>query len=176
MIDTLNLEKLDNFRKEGFRPGVVACVVHDKNILMLFKKEYKLWMFPQGRVENKQEPSEALKKVVEEELGKDFASKIDYKKTQFVMEDKIEFKPGKHKMDELKTDDGSEVNMIGKVYFFAVLKSEDKELDIEKTVFDEHFWMSYREADFLAQKIYQQGKKRVTTKVLKALFDEEIIS
>lgn len=176
MIETPSLEKLDIFRKEGFRPGVVACVVHDNCILMLFKKDYKLWMMPQGRIKNKQQPSKALEDVIKEELGEEFASKVDYENIQFAMEDKIEFKPGRHEMGKLADDNGNEVNMLGKVYFFAVLNAKSRELDINKTVFDEHFWMSYREADFLAQKIYQQGKKRVTTKILKTLFEEGIIT
>ena len=174
-MDKPSLEQLNNYRKEGFRPGVVGCLVFNKTILMLYNKDYKLWQLPQGRIKNKEEPKNALETMVKEELGEDFAKEVSYEDIQYVMEDKIEFKPGRHEMEKLEDDDGNEVNMLGKVYFFSVLNCKSNDLDIKKTQFDENFWMSYREALFLAEKIYQKGKKRVTIKVLDELFKLGVI-
>ncbi len=114
------LEKLDQYRKEGFRPGVVACLVHNKTVLLVYKKDYKLWQLPQGRIDNKEEPKEALRRMMVEELGEDFAKKVNYEDIKYIDEDRMEFKPGRHEVEKLADDAGNEVNMLGKVYIFAL--------------------------------------------------------
>jgi len=170
-----SIEKLDQFRKEGFRPGVVACLVHSKRILLVYKEDYKLWQLPQGRIGNKEEPKEALERMITEELGADFVKNVDFESVKYVDEDQMEFKPGRHAVEKLTDDSGNEVNMLGKVYIFAALEVSSEDLDIGKTQYNEHFWMSYIEAGFLAEKIYQKGKRRITMKVLETLFNLGII-
>jgi hypothetical protein len=87
----------------------------------------------------------------------------------------MEFKPGRHNVDVLKEDSGNEVNMLGKLYYFTVANCKTDELDITKTVYDEHFWMNYQEAKFLADKIYQRGKRRITLRIIDELFNGGII-
>jgi len=166
-----NLEQLDKYRQEGFRPGVVLCLISNKRILMVYKKEHKLWQIPQGRVNNKEEIDVSLPRVVQEEMGKDFAGKVDYKSAQYVDLDQMEFKPGRHQIEPLVDDQGKEINMLGKIYFFAALQCADEQLDITKSQFDQHYWMSFREAYFLSERIYQRGKRRITMKILNTLFN-----
>ena len=163
------LKQLNEVRQEGFRPGVVACIINNNQILMFFKKEYGLWQFPQGRVNNKEEPIDALKKVLLEELGENFSKKLDFEKAEFIEQDRMEFKPGRHKIGTLADDEGHEVTMMGKEYYFYALNSSTQELEISQTQFDENFWMSFREAYFISDKIYQKGKRRITLKVVSTL-------
>lgn len=170
------LEQLDNHRKEGFRPGVVLCVVFDQKILLVYKKAHKLWQLPQGRIKNKEDPRDALKRTTAEELGEDFAEKIDYDDAEYINIDQMEFKPGRHKVETLADDGGKEVDMIGKVYYAVGLPSSTDELDVSKTQFDQHHWMSFKEANFLAERIYQRGKKRITVKILNDMYEQGLIA
>lgn len=165
-----SLVQLDTHRKEGFRPGVVLCLLYNKKVLMVYKKAHKLWQLPQGRINNHEDPHAALARTAKEEMGDDLASQLDYKAAEFVDVDQMEFKPGRHNVETIKDDSGQEINMLGKVYYFVSVPSNTQEVNIFKTQFDEYFWMSYREALFLAERIYQKGKKRVTMKVLTKLF------
>ncbi len=170
-----NLEQLDKYRQEGFRPGVVMCLISNKKILMVYKKDYKLWQIPQGGINNKEEANKTLPRVAQEEMGEDFADKIDYGLAQYVDLDQMEFKPGRHQIAALIDDRGKEITMLGKVYFFVALQCEDEKLDITQSQFDQHYWMSFREAYFLAERIYQRGKRRITMKILNTLFSLELI-
>lgn len=171
-----SLEQLDKVRKEGFRPSVIACLINDKRILLVFKKEYKLWQLPQGGIGNNEDPDVSLDRELKEELGTDFSAEIDFSNVKYVGEDKMEFKPGRHNVDVLKDDSGKEVEMLGKLYYFAVLDCKRDKLDISKTSYDQYFWMNYQEARFLADKIYQRGKRRITLMILDELFNQGIIS
>lgn len=175
IIKEPTIEELDNIRKEGFRPGVIASIVHEKKILMFFKKEYKLWMLPQGGINNKEMPVDALQRELIEEVGATFSSNLEYSKAKMFGNDRMEFKPGKHALRELHTDEGEEVQMIGKDYLFYMIPAKTDELNIKDTDFDEHFWMSFREAYFIADKIYQKGKRRITLKIMNALHSLELI-
>ena len=170
-----SLEQLDNVRKEGFRPSVVACLINNKRLLLVFKKEYKLWQLPQGGVNNKEDPDASLERELKEEMGTEFVSNLDFSDIRYIGQDKMEFKPGRHNVDVLKDDSGNEVNMLGKLYYFTVINSKSDKLDISKTVYDEHFWMNFQEAKFLADKIYQRGKRRITLNIIDELFNRGII-
>ncbi len=162
-------KQLDEVRKEGFRPGVVACVINQNKILMFYKKEYGLWQLPQGRINNKEEPISALKRVIVEELGKSFAENLAYSNAEFVEIDRMEFKPGRHKVGTLLDDGGNEVAMMGKEYYFCTVDSSSDKLEISETQFDQYFWMTFREAYFISDRIYQRGKRRITLKVISTL-------
>jgi len=170
-----NLEQLDKFRQEGFRPGAVLCLISNKRILMMYKKDHKLWQIPQGRINNKEGIDVALPRIVQEEMGKDFAGKVDYASAEYIDLDQMEFKPGRHQIEALIDDKGKESSMLGKIYYFVALQCADEKLDITKSQFDQHYWMSFREAYFLAERIYQRGKRRITMKVLNTLFSLELI-
>ncbi|MFC1622180.1 NUDIX domain-containing protein [Patescibacteria group bacterium] len=163
------IEQLDKIRKEGYRPGVVACILHKRKLLMFYKEAHKLWQLPQGGINNKETYIDALKRGLTEELGETFVKKLGFKKVSIIDFDKMEFKPGRHKVKPLQDDDGKEITMQGKYYFFCIVKAKTDKLYIEETQFDQHFWVTFREAYFLTSRMYQQGKKRITTKVLNKL-------
>ena len=169
------LEILDQSRKEGFRPSVIACLIHNKRVLLVFKEEYKLWQLPQGGIANKEDPDKALERELVEELGSEFTKVVDFSSVKYIGEDKMEFKPGKHNIDPMVDDSGTSIPMLGKLYYFATVDCGSDELDISKTQFDQHFWMSHQEANFLAEKIYQKGKRRITMKILENLLNLGII-
>lgn len=170
------LEKLNQVRKEGFRPGVVACIVNQKRVLLFYKEEYKLWMLPQGGIENGQDPIEALKKTLSEELGSGFSDNLKYNEVIFLDTDRMEFKPGRHSLKKMEDENGQEITMIGKEYYFCVIPSSKEQVSIKETVYDDYFWLNYKEASFIADRIYQKGKRRVTLKILDRLYKESIIS
>ena len=65
-------KQLEEIRKEGYKPGVVSCFVNNGNLLMMFKREYNLWMLPQGGIANQENAEQALDRQIQEELGKEF--------------------------------------------------------------------------------------------------------
>jgi len=169
------ISQLDNHRREGFRPGAILCLVSEGRILLVFKKEHKLWQLPQGRIANREEADLAIRRIAEDELGRDYCRNIIYEQAVIADFDQMEFKPGRHEVEELVDDQGISIPMRGKVYFFVVLPCSHENLDITKTQYDQFYWMSYQEASFLAQRIYQHGKKRITVKILDKLKETGVI-
>lgn len=169
------LETFDNLRAEGFRPGVVACILHNRKLLMFYKNDHKIWQLPQGGIANNEDYKQALKREMQEELGDKLSASLKYETAQIIDEDRMEFKPGRHNVEELTTDSGKVHQMIGKHYFFCLVESEIKEFDISQTQFDQYFWVTFREAYFLANKMYQKGKRRITLKILTKLQKLEVI-
>ena len=72
-------------------------------------------------------------------------------------------------MAELEDDTGKVITMLGKEYYFCMIPSGTDQINIKNTVYDQCFWMTFHEAYFIAEKIYQKGKKRVTIKILNTL-------
>lgn len=174
MIEPDN-KKLDELRKEGFRPGVVACILHNKKLLFLYKVDHKLWQLPQGGIEVTETYKDSLLRNMKEELGDDFANKLDIQNATVFEEDRMEFKPGKHIVEPLELADGSQVDMLGKHYFFCAVSAQDTNLNINETQFDQSFWVTFREGYFLADKMYQKGKRRVTIKALTKLNEMSLL-
>lgn len=168
-----SLEEIDAIRKSGFRPQVVGCFLNGKKILFLFKKEHNLWQLPQGGIDNRETVEQAVSREMSEELGKEFvgAAKIN----SVVGENQVAF-PGHTKGSrELKTDDGQEIFMKGKKYFFVSIDTEREGLEIKNTEFDDYQWLPYDEALELSQTIYQQGKQRITLDVLHTLHHLDLL-
>jgi len=162
-----SLQELDDIRKTGFRPQVVACFLNNNKILFLYKKEYDLWQFPQGGIDNRESIKEAVAREMKEELGNDFVGNIEM--TKLVGRNKIEFSSDKWGSRELATDDDQKILMKGKEYFFVILNSDSKKLDISKTEFDDYKWLDYEGALEITKTIYQKGKKRITDDLLNVL-------
>ena len=169
----LNLAKLDSYRRQGYRPVGVGCFINNKQVLFLYKKEYDLWQFPQGGIENKETPKEALLREMNEELGVDIMAYI--KEIDFLGESKAIFKADTYRQRDLKTDDGQPVFMKGKRYFIFAVNTNLKEIDISKSEFDKYIWVGYDQARKLAEAIYQRGKKRVTLYALELLRENKFI-
>ncbi|MDO8507028.1 MAG: NUDIX domain-containing protein [bacterium] len=166
MIKTL--KEIDDFRKKGLRPQVAGCFLNNRKVLLCYKKEHDLWQLPQGGIRNLELIEDAFLREMTEELGQSFVRQFgaDLKP---VTEAKVEFPLKKHAARNLETDAGEPITMRGKKYFFLAVLSSSVETRPEKTEFDDCKWSSYEEAMKSAEKIYQKGKKRITTKALKEL-------
>lgn len=170
----ISTKEIDLVRAQGFRPGAVACVLHNERLLLLFKREYNLWMLPQGGIDNGERIKDSLSRELEEELGKDFMSSLEDDHI-FLFEDRIEFTKRHHGARELKTDDGEDVLMVGKHYYYYVLNSKEAEIDLSKTEFDQYKWVDYVQGIHLAQRLCQKNKGAVLQKVLDTLKEQKLI-
>ncbi len=168
-------EQIDAVRQKGFRPGVVGCFLHDKKILLLYKKEHNLWQLPQGGIENGETIERAFSREMSEELGAEFV-KSTGGEIAYVAEDKVEFPLKKQGDRDLQTDDGQPIKMKGKKYFFVCAYRLDPQINIEETEFDDFRWVDFDAGIKLAEKIYQKGKQRITLKILNKLKSLDLIS
>jgi 8-oxo-dGTP pyrophosphatase MutT (NUDIX family) len=172
-MNEVTQENLDQVRKMGFRPVAVACFVANKKLLMVYKAEHKLWQLPQGGIENGETIGQAIRREMKEELGQDIGTRD--KDFVLLVESLLEFPAQMHGSRELKTDEGSEIKMKGKKYFFIAVKNKLKNLDVRKTEFDGYDWLDFESARKLAEEIYQAGKKRITLEALNLLKERKLI-
>lgn len=173
-MKTPTLKQIDEIRKDGYRANVVACFLHNKKTLLLFQGEYKLWGFPQGGINNKEKPQDAILRGAEKDLGKEFVKNIG-KKFNYFYDDLIDFPEHKHGVKDLKTDDGEDVLMKGKKYLFFAIKMKSEDIDLKDTEFEQLAWVDYKSAKFLADRIYQINKARITAAALDKLKEEGYI-
>lgn len=169
-----NLEEIDEIRESGFRPQAVGCFLYNKKILFLFKREHNLWQLPQGGIKNGETLEEAIAREMKEELGDEFLE--DAKIDSIIGDDVIEFPKETKNSRELKTDDERSVFMKGKKYFFVAINTKTEHLDIKETEFDDYRWLDYKEALELTAMIYQEGKQRITKKVVENLFSLSLLA
>jgi putative (di)nucleoside polyphosphate hydrolase len=167
------LEEIDEIRKTGFRPQVVACFLKDKKILFMYKKDYHLWQIPQGGIDNGEELEEAVGREMKEELGGDFIKNIEV--DLLVRRNAIEFSIDRWNSRDLGTDDGQQVLMKGKEYFFMTINAGTTELDIDQTEFDDYKWLDYEESLDTTKTIYQTGKKRITEDLINVLHELDLL-
>ncbi|MDP2631597.1 MAG: NUDIX hydrolase [Candidatus Uhrbacteria bacterium] len=165
-----SLQKLNEIRASGYRPVVVGCFLYDQKILMLYKSEHGLWQLPQGGIDNNELLEDALFREMKEELG-DALVKSANKSIEVFDRDVVEFPLNTQGSRELKTDDGKDVQMKGKLYFFAALSSSTNILNLDETEFDDYKWLVYSEAREVARGIRQKGKRRITIKAIEALHE-----
>jgi 8-oxo-dGTP pyrophosphatase MutT (NUDIX family) len=168
------LKDIDKYRKEGFRPGVVCFLIHKKTLLLLFKKDYKLWLVPQGGIEPGEDFEQAIRREVEEELGKKFLSKIE-KGFVYLGDAEITLNTKFYGEREMETEEGEKVNMKGKKYFFYAVAVKDDVFDIKDTDFDEYFWLEYEQAKVMLGKSYQLKKREINLAMLEKLKEIDLI-
>lgn len=173
-MESPTLEYLDSFRIQGYKPEVVVCFICSKKILFFFKREYGLWILPQASIVNGEVAEQALVREMSEEVGVDFLAGCSHDFTYFG-EDKADFLQHKQGIEELKTDSGEKIKMLGKKYFFYIVNSSSEHLDIEKTEFDDFVWLPYNPAMFIASHIPQPTKKVVVVKVLEELHKADVL-
>lgn len=172
-MQKISKKEVDEIRLTGFRPQIVACIIHKKKMLFVFKEKYKLWQFPQGGIDNNETIEEASLRELEEELGVNFAKHLSI--NSIIGEDKIEFPQKLAGSRELKTDNGEDIVMIGKKYFFVVLDSSTEDLDIKETEFDDYCWLDYEDSIEILGKVYQLKKKEVMNKAINLAHRLELI-
>lgn len=158
-------KQLDEMRATGYRPTVVVCILNDKKVLMLFKKEYRLWLLPQSGLDAKEDPAKVILKEIKETLGATFTKKCE-KTLVYLGEDQVEFLPEKQTNEEITTTDGKVFKMIGKHYYFYALNCGTDKIELGETQYDEFYWFDSKPGLVLASKIYQPGKRRITMKAL----------
>jgi hypothetical protein len=170
----LSNKDLNEARKQGFRPSVLCCCINENKVLILYNKEYSFWMFPQGGIENGEEDSSAIVRALQGDMGEVFISDCD---TNYLLlgDEQVEFAPGKHNITELKTDEGVVVEPKGKKYYFYAVYKKDPNIDLANTQYSEYFWVGHKAGTFLANKIPQKGKKRITVKALELLKEKGLI-
>lgn len=162
----LTQNQIDIVRKNGFRPEVGICILHNNKLLMLYDQKHGLWQLPQGGIKNGETAEDAFKREGREELGADIMDGLA-KEGRYVTSEQLRFKTANNTM--LKTDDGKEVPMQGKEYFFIAAETSVENVDILETQFDEYKWCDYADAFATAKSIYQKGKQKVTVGVVEEL-------
>lgn len=170
----INHEQLDKIRKSGLRPGIVGCFVYKQKILFVYSKEYKLWQLPQGGIDNGESIREAIFRELTEELGSFLDKQCEHEFVLFA-ENKVEFPKKNQGYRKLFTDDGTEVLMKGKKYFFITINAVNPDLKLKETEFDDYYWLTYAEAKDFCEKIYQKGKRRITEFALDKLYAKGVI-
>jgi len=171
----LNLEQINLIRQQGLRPVIVGCIINDQKLLMVYKEKYNLWFLPQGGIKNEESVSQAIKREMIEELGQSF---FDNCQTDFIFlsANQVNF-PSKHRGSrDLFTDQGAKIFMKGKKYLFYMIKSDQQDVDITQTEFNDYQWVNYEQGKALAEKIYQKGKKRITLDIMEKLKNNKIIN
>ena len=89
----------------------------------MFKNNKRLFILLK---EQKKSSDFSVKRNLVEELGNTFVNNLDFKNAKLIDVDMMEFKPGRHDVDKLFDDEGTEVPMTGKVYFFYVINELSK--------------------------------------------------
>ncbi len=172
-MSSITLEQIDNIRQEGLRPQVIGCILHDKKILFVYKKKYKLWQLPQGGIDNKETIEQATLREMSEELGTDFTKSFQI--DEVIGDDTLIFPKHLHGSRNLQTDSGEEKLMLGKKYFFIPIQTTTPELDITKTEFNDYKWLNYEEALLTTNSIYQKGKQQLTQKIITLLHKKNLL-
>jgi 8-oxo-dGTP pyrophosphatase MutT (NUDIX family) len=167
-MSSISLQKLDKDRQAGFRPGIVCCIVWQKQLLVFYKKDYGIWLLPQGGIENKETAVDAFVEEFREELGEGLLKNCK-KDLAFIGEGEIKFSPTSKAIRELHTDEGEKCKMIGKKYYFFVVETLSADVAISETDFDDFVWASAVQAKFLFDKNYQTNKRELTLNALEQL-------
>lgn len=173
-MESPTLEQINELRRRGFRPSVVSCFIHERKVLLFFKQEYSVWMFPQSGIENKQTPEEAIKKGIGEEIDETLIENSEGNYELFYRKDLV-FAKSRQGLNELETDEGDKVHMKGKFYLFYAINVANPAFDIEKTDFDDYFWLDHQKAKYLTYNKNLSNKKLIVAKAIDLLKEQDFI-
>lgn len=161
-------------RLEGFRPGVVVCIINNGfKILLGMKEKYKIWELPQGGIKESEDLTAALKREIKEELGESFLPAVFIPEQPLVHIDQITF-PENTVKEKFISADGKNIPMLGKKYYFC-LAAKTKDLEPEKFEYQEFKWVSYDEGIKLIETITQKGKMRILKTIFSLLRENQFI-
>ncbi len=169
----IDQKEIDTVRRQGFRPEVVGCFAHNKKVLFCYQSKYRIWEFSQGGVNNHETLEQALSREMVEELGRSFWSHCET--PRYLGETELIFPKQTQGSRELVTDNGDEVFMIGKKYYFFMISVRNPNLDIKETKYNGFQWKDRVEARELTADIYQKGKQRVIQRALSLMEREKVI-
>jgi hypothetical protein len=62
---------------------------------------------------------------------------------------------------DMRTDEGEEITMIGKMYYIFSGGISDTRIDISKSIFADAYFLNAKEADFVFNNMLQVNKKEV---------------
>lgn len=161
------LAHLNQVRKEGYRPCIVAVLICNGKIGLCEAKDYHWYEFPQGGIEFEELPLETIQREIKEELGEDF-----YIKCEFPAELKHLFEV-QHKMkvkDNLKLETGEIVKPIGKEYIVYTVKLNAvnfPQINTENgTDFKRCLWVNYDEAKNLIKNTKSPVKREIAQRAV----------
>ncbi len=161
-------------RREGLRPGVVVCIINKNFKILLGKKEkYQIWELPQGGIEENEDMESAIKREIEEELGKSFLPAIFVPDQPLLYIDQVIF-PENTLKEKFLSASGKSFPMLGKKYYFC-LAAKTKDLEPEKLEYQEFEWASYDDGIKLIEAIPQKGKKRILKNIFSILKENQFI-
>ncbi len=122
---------------------------------------------PQGGIDKKETMEHTIIREINEELGNEFTASL--RVNSLVGDNQINF-PNHHKNSrQLRTDAGEDIFMEGKKYFFIAIDTDNYDINIEQTEFDDYKWLNYENAIQLSKTIYQKGKQRITLDAINKL-------
>lgn len=169
------IKKVDQDRKDGYRPSVMMLLTCNKKLLMFFAKEYQQWVFPQTGIENGETFEQSLIRLINDEVGTYIIDKFTEPLT-LIGEKRSAFPNRVQGSKDMRTDDGQEVIMIGKMYYIFSGGISDTRVDISKSIFADAFFVNAKEAEFVFTNMPQVNKKEVFLYALKALIAKGFIA
>ncbi|MFZ5424515.1 MAG: NUDIX hydrolase [Patescibacteria group bacterium] len=172
-MTSINLDKLNDLRKQGFRPVVVAAIVKNYKILMFYHKKYSVWMLPQGGISSGELPQEALQRELSEEINYTFVENLRFPAKLF-HEHRLKFPRHQHGSRTLFDDSGVYYEMKGKHYLFHVLEAIAPVNTLAEE-FDDAAWLGYENARNLVLEMPQKNKKDIILKLLDMLVSANYI-
>lgn len=162
-------------RKNGLRPGVVACIINkEQKILFCFSSKHQIWEMPQVEIRESEDLKDALKRGVEEELGQEFTQSLFVPPNPLIVTNQIIF-PRETIEGKMLLVEGEEVPMIGKKYYFCLVAQTVGDIEPEKIEYSDFKWLSFEEGLKIIQSIPQRGKKRILGEAFEVLKRSELI-
>ena len=171
----VSLEQLDRLRRLGFRPQVVLIFIHGRKVFFFYRKDHRLWQFPQGGIDNGELPREAILREIEEEIGENFSKGIKEKNVYFLDDSLITFPRRLWGSKDLVTDDGEKIILKGKRYFIYVITTNIEKMKLDDSEFDDSQLLSYDDALRLARSVYQKNKREIILGILRKLKNVDLI-
>ena len=170
-----SLDTLNELREDGFRPQVVGCFLHNEKLLFVYNKEFDLWQFPQGGIDNNEDVFDALAREMREELGPAFWKQVSDNDIKLMFKDEILFAPDKRGKRDLQTDKGDSVMMKGKTYFVALVMIEKEQIDLDSSEFDATEWASFDRSKKIVESVEQKGKRRLMRRIVDELHERTLL-
>jgi 8-oxo-dGTP pyrophosphatase MutT (NUDIX family) len=153
---------------QNLRPTVVCCCVADKKILMFLKKDYKMWLLPQGGVKEHETHEQTLVRELGEEVGTEFLNNV-VGEPQYFFEGSLEFNPKRDDREKFSEEMSTNVDIKGKYYYFYIIPCKSTTFEFTPAKFDEAFWADYAAAQGLMGLMYQVKKKELLLQALEKL-------
>lgn len=169
-----DINSLDRLRQKGFRPSVIGCFLNQNKILFFYQPSHKIWMLPQGGVNNQESLFDAYKRVMIDQTTEDFF--VTTSTPELIGFDQIEFPPSKQNLTDLNLDSGQKINMKGKSYYFLASQTPKNQLTVLANEFEKYLWLDYDESIKLIKENSTRGKLRITLNLLNTLKNQGLLT